>query len=418
MSNQNDGTKHPAFLPVKTALLLHVPFFASLLFDIMDVHIGKFPDKFPQGNETMATDGMRVYIDEDFLQSLQVGEAVFAVCHEIGHAMWEHLSRGKTYADLGFDGNPFSHPLWNIAADYVINDMLVKSNVGSMKRFKEDDPQGRYKKGDSEWLLDPKYTYDMAVEDVYRDLYKDCKKRGGQASPGQAAGQFDRHILEPGRLSPAEMKRAIQTAVDTAKACGKLPGALKRFAEDFLEGKIPWQDQLRTIVTLAASRDTTSWARPHRRRLAQQGVYLARPAAYGCRLLVWVWDTSGSIGQPEMNAFGGECRDIIRTCHPETIYLLGCDSRVASVHQFDDAQEIDWATTEVGGGGGTDFRPPFEWVKEQGLEPDALIYFTDMMGPFPDKDPGYPVIWCSTTEGSKGPFGKTIFVDLAADKKP
>jgi len=419
MSGVNEGTNHPMFVAVKTALLLHVPFFASLLLDIMDIRIGKFPENFwPPGlKPTMATDGKTVYIDEDFLHTLKVEEAVFGVCHEVGHAMWEHMSRGKTYTDTGFDGKDFYPVLWNVATDYVINDMLVESKIGSMKRFDHDDPQGKYKKGDPEWLLDPKYRSTMSGEEVYRDLLKNAKKvKGGGGGPGQPGGPGgkggqDYHIFDTGKISSAEMKRAIQTALDTAKACGKLPGALKRYAEDFLEPKVKWQDILRTTVVMAASRDTSTWARPHRRRLAQQRVYLPRSAAFGCRLIVWVWDTSGSIGQKEMNSFGGECKDVIRTCHPEQVILIGCDAQVASVHEFTQHDEIDWSTTEVGGGGGTDFNPPFEWLKERDIVPDALIYFTDMMGPFPKEDPGYPVIWCATTE-TEGPFGKTIHIDV------
>lgn len=411
--NKGEGTDHPVFVGVKTALLLHVPFFASLLLDIMTIKIGKFDANFWPGGmkPTMATDGKTVYIDSDFLSSLKLEEAVFGVCHEVGHAMWEHMSRAKTYESTGFDGNPFSPMLWNIAGDYVINDMLVESKIGAMKRFDHDDPQGRYKKGDPEWLLDPQYTSKMTAEEVYRDLLKNAKKQKGGV-PGKGKGQQgqDHHIFDTGKISSAEMKRAIQTALDTAKACGKLPGSLKRFAEEYLEPKVQWQDILRTTIVTAASRDTSTWARPHRRRLAQQRMYLPRSASFGCRLIVWAWDTSGSIGQKEMNVFGGECKDIIRTCHPENVILLGADAEVASVHEFSQHDEIDWGTTEVGGGGGTDFRPVFEWIKERELQPDALIYFTDMCGPFPTEDPGYPVIWCATTT-QEGPFGKTIHID-------
>ena len=408
---ESQGTNHPMFVGVKTALLLHVPFFASLLLDIMDVRIGKFEKLFGGMPATMATDGKTVYIDEDFLNTLKLEEAVFGVCHEVGHAMWEHMMRGKVYEDTGFDGNPFSSMLYNIAADYVINDMLVKSQVGAMKRFDHDDPQGKYKKGEPEWLLDPKYTCEMSVEEVYRDLWKNAKKVQGGGVPGNGKGKGqDVHIYDTGKVSSAEMKRAVQTALDTAKACGKLPAALKRYAEEFLEPKVRWQDILRTTVVTSSSRDTSTWKRPHRRRLAQQRMYLPRSASFGCRLIVWVWDTSGSIGQKEMNSFGGECKDIIRTCHPEQTILLGCDADIASVQEFNIHEEIDWHNVEVKGGGGTDFRPPFEWVKEQGLVPDCLIYFTDMCGPFPDRDPGYPVIWCATTP-QEGPFGKTIHID-------
>ena len=45
------------------------------------------------------------------------------------------------------------------------------------------------------------------------------------------------------------------------------------------------------------------------------------------------------------------------------------------------------------GGGGTSFRPVFEWVEKQGLRPEALVYFTDAEGEFPERAPHYPVIW-------------------------
>lgn len=404
---------NPAFTAVKTALLLHVPFFASLLLDIMDVRIGKFEHLFPPGmTATMATDGKTVYIDESFLDTLSVPEAVFGVCHEIGHAMWEHMQRGKVYMDTGFDGEPFIPMLYNVAADYVINDMLVKSGVGSIKRATMDDPQGRWKKGDPEWLLDPKYTCEMSVEEVYRDLLKNAKKGKGKGAPGQRQGQ-DTHIFDTGKISSAEMKRAIQTAVDTARACGKLPGALKRYADEFLESKVSWQELLRTTIVTSTTRDTTTWARAHRRRLAQQRMYLPRAAAYGCDLIAVFVDTSGSIGPKQLNVFFSELADIIRTCHPETVWVLGVDSTVASAEELTGDVDITQNPPEVGGGGGTDFRPAFEWIKEKGLVPDAAVYFTDMMGPFPTDDPGYPVIWCSTTEKTEGPFGKTIYVDAA-----
>jgi hypothetical protein len=95
------------WLEVKTSMLLYVPFFASLLMDMMKVKIGKFPGLFPPGNETAITDGRNVWIDRDFLSSLTLPEAVFLVCHEIGHAMWMHMSRGKQYLDMGFEGRQF-----------------------------------------------------------------------------------------------------------------------------------------------------------------------------------------------------------------------------------------------------------------------------------------------------------------------
>ena len=48
------------------------------------------------------------------------------------------------------------------------------------------------------------------------------------------------------------------------------------------------------------------------------------------------------------------------------------------------------------GRGGTRFAPVFEYVDDHQLNPDCVIYFTDLecndFGP----DPGYPVLWAAT----------------------
>jgi len=392
------------YTEVKTAMLLHLPFFASLLLDVMDVRVGKFPEKFGPMANTAATDGRTIWFDEDWLGELTVQEGVFVCCHEIGHAMWDHLSRAKRYRDLGFDGKAFSPLLWNCAADYVINDMLVKCGL-SMPVDK--------KTGKIIGLHEPaKYTFEMGVEEVYRLLLQGAKMQSQDGAGEDGSGQpgFDKHIHEHDKISPAEMKRAVQSAVDTAKACGALPGALKRFAEELIESKIPWQEKLRHIVTSRSSRDTSTWARPHKRRLAHQKMYLARPSSYGCGTIVWVFDTSGSIGAREMTVFASEGAEIMRSCRPERVILIGCDSAVASVTEFAGDEELTAEKLQVGGGGGTDFRPPFEWLEEHGIVPDALIYFTDMYGPFPEPQ-SFPVIWAATTDVA-APHGDLVRVEI------
>ena len=68
---------------------------------------------------------------------------------------------------------------------------------------------------------------------------------------------------------------------------------------------------------------------------------------------------------------------------------------------FDDCNPLDpngeW---EVTGGGGTDFRPVFEYIDEhQEINPDLLIFFTDGYGAYPERAPAYPVLWLLTADG-------------------
>lgn len=402
--------EHPRFTEVKTAMLVHVPFFSSLLFDMMDVQIGKFPHIFGGLSPTAATDGKRIYIDEDFLSKLKLPEAVFLVCHEIGHAMWMHMARAKHYHDMGFEGEPFDPRRWNHAGDYVINDMLVESKIGSMP------PHG---------LIDKQYKHYMLVEDVYRDLKDKMPPQpkitvtvgtnGQQAETDGNDGQtMDVHIHAGAEINDAEMRRAVQTALDAAKAMGKCPQALERFATQFLKPKVDWRSQLRAVVSRAIARDATTWTKPHRRRLVTQNIYLPAYSGFGAGDVVVVVDTSGSIGEHELNVFFSELDDILRTTRPTSVTLIGCDAAINTVHHLGDVDSLSDNPPKLGGGGGTSFKPPFEWVEKEGGTPSALIYFTDMYGEFPSKEPPYQTIWCKTTK-EKAPWGSEIEIDITPD---
>ena len=388
---------HPLYTEVKTAMLLHVPFFASILLDMMQVKIGKFNDVFPPGmTHTAATNGKTIWFDQDFFESMKLPERVFVLCHEIGHAMWSHMSRGKNYLDTGFEGEKFDPGRWNRAGDYVINDMLDKCNVGKMPQCALHDPS--------------KYTSEMLVDDVYRDL-RDDPDDGEGSGPGEG-GSLDHHIYKVGNVSEVEWKRAVQTAADAAKSQGKLPADLKRFVEELLNPKVPWTEKLRKSLTRAAGRDSTTWTRPHRRRLITQGVVMPSYTGFAAGHVVFVVDTSGSMSQEEMAQGLGECDAILADCKPENVTLIGCDAAVNSRIELYSGDSLADDPPPLGGGGGTSFIPPFDLLEEEGILPACLVYFTDMMGSFPAEDPGYPVIWCSTSEDKEAPFGETIYVEI------
>lgn len=405
MSNQKEN---PRFTEIKTAMLVHVPFFSSLLFDIMDVKIGKFPEIFQGRTPTAATDGKKIYIDEDFLKGLKLPEAVFLVCHEIAHAMWMHMSRADHYLQMGFEGEKFDPRRWNYAGDYVINDMLVQSKIGDMPKC---------------GLLDPKYKAHMSCDEVYRDL----KDKMPPAPPqititfGPCAGDqqadneggMDVHIHAPMDMNEAEVKRAIQTAVNAAKAQDKMPAALERWATEFLKPQVSWKDQLRYAMSRAIGYDHTTWVRPNRRRLVGQGIYLPANIGHGSGKVVVVVDTSGSIGEKELNTFLSEVDDICMTTQPESVYLIGCDSAIGNKFMLQAGESLVGQEINLGGGGGTSFIPPFEMLEEEGYVPSVLVYLTDMEGPFPpaSQAPSYPVIWCRTTRKS-APFGEHIDISF------
>jgi predicted metal-dependent peptidase len=63
------------------------------------------------------------------------------------------------------------------------------------------------------------------------------------------------------------------------------------------------------------------------------------------------------------------------------------------------------------GGGGTNFGPAFDHLREKNIRPECLVFLTDGFGMFPKEAPNYPVIWCLTSshlENTQFPFGECL----------
>jgi predicted metal-dependent peptidase len=132
-------------------VMTQAPFFSCLLYDRMLLVVPRNPAECP----TLGTDGYHLYINREYFNKLSLAEQVFALCHEVGHAMLLHMSRAKILQRTGVDGMPFLPLYFNVAGDLVINPMLVESKIGKLKKG---------------WLLDPEVKSDMLVDDVYRWL--------------------------------------------------------------------------------------------------------------------------------------------------------------------------------------------------------------------------------------------------------
>jgi predicted metal-dependent peptidase len=105
--------------------------------------------------------------------------------------------------------------------------------------------------------------------------------------------------------------------------------------------------------------------------------------------------------------------DAIRSeLKPSALYLACFDTRVYNVQTF--TADDDLSAYQVRGGGGTDFRPIADHVIDASTfdadPPVAVIVLTDLAGRFPDSVPDLPWIWCSTSPGSKAPFGEIVEV--------
>jgi len=117
-------------------------------------------------------------------------------------------------------------------------------------------------------------------------------------------------------------------------------------------------------------------------------------------------DTSGSIGEAELNQFAAEIRAVKEEGKPSAIHVVYFDSEVCHYDRFGRDDELQFAPH---GGGGTAFSPVFEYLTEHDIEPVACVFLTDLCcNDFGDQ-PDYPVLWVSTHEGT-APFGEVVLM--------
>ena len=358
----------------RIAVTLDHPFFGSLA-----LRMGLVADPDCQ---TAYTNGIVIAYNPDFVNSLSTDQIKGLFAHEVMHvALAHHLRRGAR--EFG---------KWNAACDYAINDILKESGFVL--------PAG---------VLGGMGT-DQSAEAIYKRLPEVKVKSNGPDEFGEVR---DYPGKDGKKATPAEMAQALQEvkvmvaqAYTQAKAMGNMPGGLERLVQTINRPRVDWREVLRRFMQQVTSNDY-SWTPPNR-RYVHLGLYLPALASMAIGEGVIAVDTSGSIGDRQVAQFASEITAIVEAVET-TVNVVYCDTQVKRVETFC-RHDMPIKIHPIGGGG-TNFRPPFEWVDEKGLHPAYLVYLTDLEGTrFPD-DPGYPVLWAKLgMGGTNPPFGECLTV--------
>ena len=335
-----------------------------------------------------------------FFKGLTEDQALFVLAHEIGHAAFSHIDRRQSR-------DPF---LWNVAIDYALN-LLLADNFGDQKYVPKD------------LLLDKKYA-GMTAEQIYEDIFRNAKKvkvymmsgdldyEGGGDNGSGEGGDKDGIVIRDRRAEKKESEQGWDNAIALsharAKMQGDMPESLDRAVSEKLGSKVDWREALKQYLRFGVTRvlrDHYTFMPPSR-RFVHQGLYL--PSMYGndAPKIGFAVDTSGSMGETEMAQAIAEIDEIRRQFNCP-LYLVECD---ADVHEGRWISPGESCPTKFKGGGGTDFRPVFDHLKEQKVPVDIMVYLTDGYGEFGDA-PEVEVLWVTTTN-VKPPYGEHIQVGV------
>jgi predicted metal-dependent peptidase len=361
----------------RVGLLLRHPFFGNMATRL---RILAADDWLP----TAAVDGRNLYYNTQFFNAMNNKEIEFVVAHEILHMVFDHLGRRE-------DRNPM---LYNIAADYKVNNLLVRDRIGTVPSIVD-------------CFQDFKYEADTS-EDIYDKLFEDAKQAGKELQElldqlDEEGEMLDEHLddgdgssedgkeekdangnsvsKERPKYSKEELKKirdeikeGMMTAAQAAGA-GNTPGEVSRLIQQLTEPKMNWREILQQQIQSTIKNDFT-FARPNRKGWHTGAILPGQDFDETIDISVAI-DMSGSIGDAQARDFLSEVKGIMDQYQDYNIKVWCFDTKVYNEKDFTSDNGENLEDYEVIGGGGTDFMANWYYMKENDIQPKKFIMFTD-----------------------------------------
>ncbi len=412
------------FSSAKLQTFMRLPYYAPAIKQMRVVFTSELPYK------TMAvTPKWVLMVHPEFVQKTPVSELAGVIVHEVNHLIRAHAARGK-----GFSGDQ-----WNAAADLEINDDIMM-----------DLPEGALlpEKFGFEAHRTAEYYYNALGNNQDQDQEQDQgggdgdgqegddQENGQEGEPsfgdipcgGGAGNPIDKELEDRLDAEHGVCDSQIdQAKKDTAKKVkehiakrgqGSVGADLREWAEATLAPPVvPWRQILRRTIASGVKyvrgNVQANWGEADRRTQALNRAIGVRSFYPGRRSpnpkITFAIDTSGSMGDKEVGQALSEIHGILKTTR-SSLTVMSADARICKkgrVSNLKDAMKL------IGGGGGTDFRPVFDWLENEGQDQNILVYATDGLGAFPEKPPkGVKVVWILvgpyTRAADRFPFGEVI----------
>jgi predicted metal-dependent peptidase len=375
----------------RAQLVLQHPFLGALLLKLLM----RADDRC----RSIATDGVEIRYKPKFFAELSLTDVQFHLMHQVLHCALGHpWRRGHRLAAV-----------WDIACDYAVNQLLLDEGFKPVSGMLVEE---RYRGLSAEEiypLLDFGESRAPLDEHAWPLPYR---LSAGSPPPLTISPKAVNEMETPANRLPVDAESENDIAenwqanvthmAQRMRSKGRLSASLQRALDAALQPVLPWQALLARFLASHA-RDDYSF-----HRISRRGGDALLPSLHSQQTnLVIAIDNSGSISNAELNEFVGEI-DALKSQVRAQVTLLACDVALhpACPWHFA-ASEAIHIPEQWSGGGGTRFTPIFNWVENQGQAPDALIYFTDAMGEFPEREPSYPVLWLVKGRG-KVPWGARV----------
>jgi len=408
MDKAVDHEAREKLIGARVSLLLKQAFFGNLATRLKLVNADEWL-------QTLATDGRHFYYNSRFVMMMDQKEIEFGFGHEVLHCVYDHFGRRDSREPQ----------IWNFANDYCVNNDLVDHNIGRKITTIEILYDRKYKGMPSEEV------YELLMEDVQymtpEEMQDMIDKMLDEHLDGEGEGEGEGDGKPGGKGRPTiskamrdeirdEFKEAVINAANNESNAGNIPGNVKKMLKDLTEPQMDWRELLNLTLT-SAIKDDYTFMRPSRRSWHMDAIMPGMNPGEAIDIAVAI-DTSGSISQQMLIDFLSEVQGCMEMFTAYKIHVFCFDTAVHNPVQFTSDDIADMSEYTLGGFGGTDFEPIFEYMKEYDVSPERLIVFTDGY-PFGSwGDPDYvDTLWVIHGNDSiVAPFGTTAYYEQEAGK--
>lgn len=368
----------------RSSLILEQPFFGALALSLKMVEDSTC--------QTAWVNGRELGYNPTFVDSLSHDRLVALVAHEVMHCAMGHPWRR--------DGR--EHRQWNVACDQAINGELRQSfTLPNGALYPNPGEEGK----SAEWYYARVQEDESGNNGTGQGQGSPQGKGNGTPDPLGEVRDAPTGPDADGEPAPSEQewKQNAASAMQTAKAMGKMPAGLARDVSQALKPRIDVRSLLLRFFSERSTGDY-SWSRPNARYISQ-GLYLPCLQSKALGEIAVMVDTSGSVDATSLSYARGVLEQVIEECNPSAVTVYYADSKVCRTDRFEQGEPLTW---HPAGGGGTNFAPALKAIEEQGTAVCAVC-ITDLEGTFPASC-DVPVLWLATTS-HVAPFGETIPLD-------
>ena len=360
----------------RVGLLLRHPFFGNMATRLRILAADEW---LP----TAAVDGRNLYFNTQFFNAMDNKEIEFVIAHEILHCVFDHLDRRGE-----------RHPqLYNIAADYIVNNTLVDERIGQKPKIVDCFQDFKYRG----WT--PEEVYDELFEKAKQDMEdfleqmeqegemldehldnegegsSDTEENEGKDSKGNSVSKKKpKYSKEEMEQIKNEIKESMINAASSAGA-GNVPAGVQRMIKELTEPKMNWREILRQQIQSTIRNDYT-FARPSRKGWHTGAVLPGMNFDETIDICIAL-DMSGSIGNTQAEDFLGEVKGIMDEYKDYNIKIWCFDTQVYNEQDYSADSGEELTDYEIIGGGGTDFMCNWTYMKENDIQPKKFLMFTD-----------------------------------------